>query len=208
MPKPDRYFRETFSQTSPSAIQIKAPQFDELQITLQTSLRSGGYLKTQIPVLSAKLLELFEESRAQMADENIKVWKPLEVTNQLVCDLYNANRTDARLEKNGDVYGSRGFMYPFWTRVANDTKQLIFIGQGFSTSVDTPLATVEAFCNNVNEKFSHQKYTKLFSTFIGHFSIMSFIKLMLVLTPITSSSTINNLFLFNTESNVEIDGSF
>ncbi|NDF05814.1 MAG: hypothetical protein EB066_05165, partial [Betaproteobacteria bacterium] len=25
MPKPDRYFRETFSQTSPSAIQIKAP---------------------------------------------------------------------------------------------------------------------------------------------------------------------------------------
>jgi hypothetical protein len=158
MPKPDRYFRETFSQTSPSAIQIKAPQFDELQITLQTSLRSGGYLKSQIPVLSAKLLELFEESRAQMADENIKVWKPFEVTNQLVCDLYNANRTDARLEKNGDVYGSRGFMYPFWTRVANDTKQLIFIGQGFSTSVDTPLATVEAFCNQVNEKYTHQKF--------------------------------------------------
>ena len=93
-----------------------------------------------------------------MADENIKVWKPFEVTNQLVADLYNANRTDARLEKNGDVYGSRGFMYPFWTRVANDTKQLIFIGQGFSTSVDTPLATVEAFCNQVNEKFTHQKF--------------------------------------------------
>jgi hypothetical protein len=158
MPKPERYYRESFSQTSPSAIQIKAPQFDELQITLQTSLRSGGYLKSQIPVLSAKLLEMFEESRAQMADENIKVWKTFEVSNQLVCDLYNANRTDARLEKNGDVYGSRGFFYPFWTRVAGDTKQLIFIGQGFSTSVDTPLATVEAFCNNVNEKFSHQKF--------------------------------------------------
>ena len=158
MPKPDRYFRESFSQTSPSAIQIKTPQFEELQITLQTSLRSGGYLKSQIPVLSAKLLEMFEESRAQMADENIKVWKPLEVTNQLVADLYNANRTDARLEKNGDVYGSRGFMYPFWTRVANDTKQLIFIGQGFSSSVDTPLATVEAFCNQVNEKYTHQKF--------------------------------------------------
>ena len=158
MPKPERYFRESFSQTSPSAIQIKTPQFEELQITLQTSLRSGGYLKSQIPVLSAKLLEMFEESRAQKADENIKVWKPLEVTNQLVCDLYNVNRTDARLEKNGDVYGSRGFMYPFWTRVANDTKQLIFIGQGFSTSVDTPLATVETFCNQVNEKFTHQKF--------------------------------------------------
>jgi hypothetical protein len=113
MLKPDRYYRETFSQTAPSAIQIKVPQFEELQITLQTSLRSGGYLKSQIPVLSAKLLELFEESRAQMADENIKVWKAFEVTNQMVCDLYNANRTDARLEKNGDVYGSRGFLYPF-----------------------------------------------------------------------------------------------
>jgi len=158
MPKPERYYRESFSQTSPSAIQIKAPQFEELQITLQTSLRSGGYLKSQIPVLSAKLLELFEESRAQMADENIKVWKPFEVSNQLVADLYNANRTDARLEKNGDVYGSRGFFYPFWTRVAGDTKQLIFIGQGFSTSVDTPLDTVEAFCKQVNEKFNHQKF--------------------------------------------------
>ena len=158
MPKPERYYRESFSQTSPSAIQIKAPQFDELQITLQTSLRSGGYLKSQIPALSAKLLEMFEESRAQMADENIKVWKPFEVSNQLVADLYNANRTDARLEKNGDVYGSRGFFYPCWTRVAGDTKQLIFIGQGFSTSVDTPLDTVEAFCKQVNEKFNHQKF--------------------------------------------------
>ena len=46
MPKPDRYYRETFSQTAPSAIQIKVPQFEELQITLQTSLRSGGYLKS------------------------------------------------------------------------------------------------------------------------------------------------------------------
>ena len=158
MPKPDRYYRETFSQTAPSAIHIKATQFDELQITFQTSLRTSGYLKSQIPELSAKLLEVFEESRAQMADENIKFWDPLEVTNQLVCDLYNANRIDARLEKNGDVYGSRGFMYPFWTRVAGDTKQLIFIGQGFSTSVDTPLETVEAFCNQVNEKYTHQKF--------------------------------------------------
>jgi hypothetical protein len=158
MPKPDRYYRETFSQTAPSTLQIKVPQFEELQITLQTSLRAGGYLKSQIPVLSAKLLELFEESRAQMSDEKIKVWKAFEVTNQMVCDLYNANRTDARLEKNGDVYGSLGFLYPFWTRVTGDTKQIIFIGQGFPTSVDTPLEAVETFCIQVNDKFKHQKF--------------------------------------------------
>jgi hypothetical protein len=158
VPKPLRYYRESLSQTAPSAIQIKAPQFDELQITFQTSLRSSGYLKSQIPELSAKLLEVFEESRAQMTDENIKFWEPLEVTNQLVCDLYNANRTDARLEKNGDVYGSRGFFYPFWTRVTDDTKQIIFIGQAFSTSVSASMSSVEAFCKQVNGKVTHQKF--------------------------------------------------
>lgn len=158
MPKPDRYYRESFSQTAPSAIHIKATQFDELQITFQTSLRTSGYLKSQIPELSAKLLEVFEESRAQMADENIKFWDPLEVTTQLVCDLYNANRIDARLEKNGDVYGSRGFFYPFWTRVTNDTRKIIFIGQAFSTSVNASLLSVEAFCKLVNDKVTHQKF--------------------------------------------------
>ena len=158
MPKPDRYYRESFSQTAPSAIHIKATQFDELQITFQTSLRTSGYLKSQIPELSAKLLEVFEESRAQMADENIKFWDPLEVTTQLVCDLYNANRIDARLEKNGDVYGSRGFFYPFWTRVTNDTRKIIFIGQAFSTSVNASLISVEAFCKLVNDKVTHQKF--------------------------------------------------
>ena len=158
IPKPDRYYRESFSQTAPSAIHIKATQFDELQITFQTSLRTSGYLKSQIPELSAKLLEVFEESRAQMADENIKFWDPLEVTTQLVCDLYNANRIDARLEKNGDVYGSRGFFYPFWTRVTNDTRKIIFIGQAFSTSVNASLLSVEAFCKLVNDKVTHQKF--------------------------------------------------
>jgi hypothetical protein len=158
MPMPERYYREIFLQTAPSAVQIKKFQFDELQIILQVSLRSGGYLKSQIPFLSAKLLELFEESRTQMTDEKIKVWKAFEVTNKIVCDLYNANRTDARLEKNGDVYGSKGFFYPFWTRVVVDTKEIVFIAQGFSTSVDTPLKTVESFCTQVNEKLAHQKF--------------------------------------------------
>jgi hypothetical protein len=39
-----------------------------------------------------------------------------------------------------------------------DTKQIIFIGQGFPTSVDTPLEAVETFCIQVNDKFKHQKF--------------------------------------------------
>jgi hypothetical protein len=42
--------------------------------------------------------------------------------------------------------------------VAGDTKQIIFIGQGFATSVDTPQAAMDAFCKQVNEKFTHQKF--------------------------------------------------
>jgi hypothetical protein len=45
------------------------------------------------------VIEVIEESRAQKSDAEVMVLKPLEVTNQIVCDFYNRNRTDARLEK-------------------------------------------------------------------------------------------------------------
>ena len=118
MAKPERYYKEMVMQTAPSAVQIKAPQFDEIQIALQNNLRLAGFLKVEIPKLSVHALEVMEETRAQKADaDSPKVWKPFEVNNQLVCDFFNANRTDARLEKNGDIYCSRGFVYPFWVRV-------------------------------------------------------------------------------------------
>ena len=80
------------------------------------------------------------------------------MNNQLVCDFFNANRTDARLEKNGDIYCSRGFVYPFWVRVVPETKQIIFIGQAFPTSTMTPLAEVQKLCEQINEKLTQQKF--------------------------------------------------
>jgi len=102
---------------------------------------------------------VIEESRAQKSDAEVKVWKPLEVTNQMVCDFYNRSRTDARLEKNGDIYASRGFMYPFWTRVALDTKQIIFIGQAFAASSFTPLTEFQALCDQINDKVTQQTFS-------------------------------------------------
>lgn len=159
MAKPDRYYKEMVMQTAPSEIQIKAPQFDEVLISLQTNMRIAGFLKAEIPKLSVHVLEVIEETRAQKSDAEVKVWKPLEVTNQLVCDYYNNNRTDARLEKNGDIYASRGFLYPFWTRVALETKQIIFIGQAFATSSFTPVAEIQALCAQINEKVTQQNFS-------------------------------------------------
>jgi hypothetical protein len=160
MPKAERYYKEMVMQTAPSEVQVKAPQFDEVLISLQNNLRLAGFLKSEIPKLSVHVLEVIEESRAQKADADTpKVWKPFEVNNQLVCDYFNNNRTDARLEKNGDIYCSRGFLYPFWTRVVQDKKQIIFIGQAFPTSSSTPMAEVENLCRMVNEKVTQQAFS-------------------------------------------------
>jgi hypothetical protein len=103
------------------------------------------------------ILEVIEETRAQKADaDHPKVWKPFEVNNQLVCDFFNSNRADARLEKNGDIYCTRGFLYPFWTRIALENKQIILIAQAFPTSTMTPLEEVQKFCEQVSEKLTHQ----------------------------------------------------
>ncbi len=160
MTKPERYYKEMVMQTAPSSVQIKAPQFDEILITFQNNLRTAGFLKSEIPKLSVHILEVIEETRAQKADaESPKVWKALEVDNQIICDFYNASRCDARVEKNGDIYASRGFLYPFWTRVSLDTKQIIFIGQAFATSSFPPAEEFQALCDSINTKLTHQNFT-------------------------------------------------
>ena len=81
MTKPDRYYKEMVMQTCPSEIQVKAPQFDEILISLRNNLKIAGYSKLEIPKFSVHILEVMEETRAQKSDAEVKVWKPFEVTN-------------------------------------------------------------------------------------------------------------------------------
>jgi hypothetical protein len=159
MTKPDRYYKEMVMQTCPSDIQVKAPQFDEILISLRNNLKIAGYSKLEIPKFSVHILEVMEETRAQKSDAEVKVWKPFEVTNELISDLYNKNRTDARVEKNGDVYGTRGFLYPFWTRVSQASQEIILIGQAFAASAFTPVAEIQTLCDQINEKITHQAFS-------------------------------------------------
>jgi len=157
--KPERYYKDMIMQTAPSAVQIKSTQFDEIFISFQNVLRTAGFLKSEIPKLAVHILEVMEETRAQKADaEHPKVWKPFEVNNQMVCDFFNSNHADARLEKNGDIYCTRGFLYPIWTRVAPENKQIILIAQAFPASTFTPLEEVQKLCAQVSEKLTHQKF--------------------------------------------------
>ena len=158
MAKPERYYKEMVLQTAPSEIQVKVPQFNEILISLQTNMRIAGFLKSEIPKLSVHVIEVIEESRAQKWDAEVMVLKPLEVTNQIVCDFYNRSRTDARLEKNGDIYAGRGFKHSFWTRIPLNTKQIIFIGQASAYSF-TPLAELQALCSEINEKIMHLNFS-------------------------------------------------
>ena len=74
MPKPERYYKEMVMQTAPSEIQVKAPQFEEILISLQSNMRLAGFLKTEIPKLSVHVIEVIEESRAQKSDAEVKVF--------------------------------------------------------------------------------------------------------------------------------------
>jgi hypothetical protein len=158
MVKSARYYTDMVMQTSPSNIQVKAPQFEEILFSLRTKMRTATFLKADIPKLSVHILEVIEEIRAQKSDSEVNLLISREITNQLICDFYNRNRMDARLEKNGDVYVSRGFLYPFWTRVALDRKQIIFIGQAFSVSSFTPLGEFVSLCEQINKKVTQQEF--------------------------------------------------
>ena len=126
MRKPDRFYREQLLQTATSELQVSVNVFDEVMLTLDEILRKNG-------------------------DTVVTVWKPVDITNETVNTFYNNSRTDSRIEKNGDVYATRNFSYPFWTRVLPDKRQIVFIAQAFARDGVT-IEQVEELAKNANEK--------------------------------------------------------
>jgi hypothetical protein len=132
MRKPDRFYREQIMQTANSDIQVSMSVFDEVMLSLVDILRSKRIPKDDAARIAVHLIEIIEETRSQAGDTVVTVWKPVDINNELINTFYNNNRTDSRIEKNGDVYATRNFPYPFWTRVVMDKKQIFFIAQAFA----------------------------------------------------------------------------
>ena len=151
MRKPDRFYREQLLQTATSEIQVSVNVFDEVMLTLDDILRKNGVHKDESPRIAVHLIEIIEETRSQAGDTVVTVWKPVDITNETVNTFYNNSRTDSRIEKNGDVYATRNFFYPFWTRVLPETRQIVFIAQAFARD-GVNLEQVEELAQNANEK--------------------------------------------------------
>ena len=64
---------------------------------------------------------------------------------------------DARLEKTA-TFTPSGFLYPFWTRW-HWTPNKTFYGQAFATSSFTPMAELQALCDQINEKVTQQNFS-------------------------------------------------
>lgn len=151
MRKPDRFYREQLMQTANSDIQVSVSVFDEVLLCLIDILRQHDVDKDEAVRIAVHLIEIMEETRSQAGDTVVTVWKPVDITNELINTFYNNNRTDSRIEKNGDVYATRNFHYPFWTRVALDKKQITFIAQAFARD-STTLEHVEMLAVKANER--------------------------------------------------------
>ena len=137
MRKPDRFYREQLLQTATSEIQVSVNVFDEVMLTLDDILRKNGVHKDESPRIAVHTV--------------VTVWKPVDITNETVNTFYNNSRTDSRIEKNGDVYATRNFFYPFWTRVLPEKRQIVFIAQAFARD-GVNLEQVEELAQNANEK--------------------------------------------------------
>ena len=122
-----------------------------MMLTLDDILRKNGVHKDESPRIAVHLIEIIEETRSQAGDTVVTVWKPVDITNETVNTFYNNSRTDSRIEKNGDVYATRNFFYPFWTRVLPEKRQIVFIAQAFARD-GVNLEQVEELAQNANEK--------------------------------------------------------
>jgi hemoglobin len=151
MRKPDRFYREQLMQTANSDIQVSVSVFDEVLLCLIDILRQHDVDKDEAVRIAVHLIEIMEETRSQAGDTVVTVWKPVDINNQLINNFYNNNRTDSRIEKNGDVYATRNFPHPFWTRVALDKKQITFIAQAFAQD-STTLEQVEQLAIKANQR--------------------------------------------------------
>ena len=150
--KPEKYYRDTISQTAPSALQVTPNQFEDIYNCLREILKKQRFLKKQIPKVASYIIENIEETRALIADSEPNVLRSYEVTNEAICAVFNKTRAQARIDKHNDVYVPSGFDYPFWTRVNPKTNEIIFGAQAFPVSASVKSSEIQEISEQANSK--------------------------------------------------------
>jgi len=153
--KPEKYYRDTISQTAPSALQVTTNQFEDIYNCLREILKTQRFLKKQIPKVASYIIENIEETRALIADSEPNVLRSHEVTNEAICAMFNKTRAEARIDQHNDVFIPSGFDYPFWTRVNAKTNEIIFGAQAFPVSSSVQSSQIQEISEQANAKLGN-----------------------------------------------------
>ena len=153
--KPEKYYRDTISQTAPSALQVTPNQFEDIYNCLREILKTQRFLKKQIPKVASYIIENIEETRALIADSEPNVLRSHEVTNEAICAVFNKTRAEARIDQHNDVFIPSGFDYPFWTRVNPKTNEIIFGAQAFPVSSSVKSSQIQEISEQANSKLGN-----------------------------------------------------
>ena len=153
--KPEKYYRDTISQTAPPGLQVTPTQFEDIYTCLRDVLKKQRFLKKQIPKVASYIIENIEETRDLIADSEPNILRSHEVNNESICAMFNKSRAEARIDQHNDVYVPSGFDYPFWTRVNKVTKEITFGAQAFPISSSVNSIEIHNISEQANAKLGN-----------------------------------------------------
>jgi len=132
MKKTDRGYREPPMQWAPNDIRVSPSVFDEVMVALENLMYKAKVARDDIPIFNWHILDLCEETRSQTVDTKIMTLKAVEINSDSIKEMYDKNKADGRVEKNGEVFVTRGVTYPIWNTIKAVDKTISLIGRAFT----------------------------------------------------------------------------
>lgn len=131
-PKTERAYREPPMQWAPNDIRVSPNVFDEVLITLENLMFKAKVIREHIPPIAWQIIDLCEETRSQTVDTKSMILNSVEFNAETVKEMYSKNKADARIEKNGEVFVTKGLTYPIWNAIKPVDKTIILVGRAFA----------------------------------------------------------------------------
>jgi hypothetical protein len=119
-------------QWAPNDIRVSPSVFDEVMVALENLMYKAKVARDDIPIFNWHILDLCEETRSQTVDTKIMTLKAVEINSESIKEMYDKNKADGRVEKNGEVFVTRGVTYPIWNTIKAVDKTISLIGRAFT----------------------------------------------------------------------------
>jgi hypothetical protein len=136
--KPDHFYRDYPTQTSPQSIKVKIPVFEDVVKILQLQMQTGMIVHWRdVPRFSHHVMDAIEETRCKSMDSDAPMsiktnLITMEGINDVLIDRRRQVRTE--LQANGDLKLDRSWqiVYPFYLRLSQEDKTITLIGKGYA----------------------------------------------------------------------------